>query len=333
MAFKSSISWTDSSWVTVTGCTRVSEGCRFCFAERLTATRLSKSPKYAGLSVLTPGGEARWTNEVRLHPECLDDPLHWRAPRRIFVNSMSDLFHEKVPFEFIDRVFAVMALCPQHCFQVLTKRPERMAEYFDTKPGHAIGRAADALISMKFCTYDPGVSAPVLHPKRGLVAIMTGGTRRPDWPLPNVMLGTSCEDQAAADARIPHLLRCPAAVRFLSLEPLLEPIDLDKSNITVTPGFFGSCLRWHHRGRCHEQEGVAYPTIDLVIVGAESGPGARPMDLAWARSVRDQCRAAGVALFFKQLSGPGGRAIKDIGQFPEDLRIQEWPVDKAAVAR
>jgi len=136
MGAKSNISWTDASWSPITGCSRVSRGCERCYSERLTATKLKNHPRYAGLAVLKNDGIGpRWTGEVRCHADQLDVPLHWKKPRMIFVNSMSDTFHEKVPFEFIDRMFAVMALCPQHTFQILTKRPERVAEYLAADRG------------------------------------------------------------------------------------------------------------------------------------------------------------------------------------------------------
>lgn len=247
----------------------MSEGCRNCYAERLTATRFTKSQKYAGLAVLQ-GGEAHWTNQVRLHEDVLPEPLHWRRPRRIFVCSMSDLFHKDVPFEFVDRVFSVMALCPQHTFQVLTKRPERMAEYLGS-------RSKSAKFWIDACP--TGRTLRWEHPGECHSLVR--------FPLRNVRLGTSCENQAAADKRIPHLLRCPAAVRFLSCEPLLGPIDLS--------AFMGGEYATPMGSEPNYNFG-----IHQVIVGGESGPGARPMHPDWARSIRDQCVAAGVPFFFKQ---------------------------------
>jgi protein gp37 len=254
MSDGSEIEWTDATWNPITGCTMVSAGCTNCYAMGLAGTRLAHHPSRAGLT-RDSGGRPVWTGEVRLNEGWLDQPLRWRRPRRIFVCAHGDLFHEGVPDEWIDRVFAVMALSPQHQFQVLTKRPERMRRWFDTD---AEGRVWD--LSM-----DPGFDASALP--------------SPDWPLPNVWLGVSVEDQPTADARIPLLLATSAAVRFVSAEPLLGPVDL---------------TRWSGL------EGDADFGLDWVIVGGESGPGARPMHPDWARSLRDQCAAAGVAFFFKQ---------------------------------
>ena len=299
MAEHSHIEWTDATWTTITGCSRVSPGCVNCYAERLTATRLAHKPKYAGLARMTKSGP-RWTNEIRLHPDGLFKPLRWKRPRMIFVNSMSDTFHEKVPFEFLDKLFAVMALCPQHTFQVLTKRPERMAEYLNGVGliGEQYGRTNRIIWGAETFASDAWDKAEHFY-----------------LPLPNVWLGTSVENQEEADRRISHLLKCPAAVRFLSCEPLLGPIDLvdflrpKAGDLGWTSGILGVRV-------CHEllkdrlQE-------HWVIVGGESGPGKRPMDLAWARSIRDQCKAAGVPFFCKQ--------IDKVQPIPDDLMIREWP--------
>ena len=225
------IEWTDEIWNPVTGCSHVSEGCRNCYAERLALRKLQ--PYDTGLPWTKQNAEAN----VKLHPERLEIPLRWKRPRRVFVNSMSDLFHEHVPVEFVDCVFKSMAFCLHHTFQVLTKRPERM------------------------CVYAKGGVE-----RAGLVR---------SWPLPNVHLGVSVENQETVGKRIPLLLETPAAVRFVSAEPLLGLIDLSP----------------------HIKAGAG---IDQVIVGGESGPGARPMHPQWARSIRDQCIEMGVAFFFKQ---------------------------------
>jgi protein gp37 len=198
----------------------------------------------------------RWTGRVELIESQLGIPLHWRKPRRIFVNSMSDTFHEALPDATIDRIFAVMALCPQHTFLCLTKRPERMREWFSEwrKPDDSGGG-----FEPRWCAVSDAEYA--MKGKR-----VTNG-----WPLPNVWLGVSAEDQATADERIPLLLQTPAVVRFISAEPLLSAIDFSR-----------------------------YMSISLIIVGGESGPGARPMHPDWVRNVRDQCEAARVPLFFKQ---------------------------------
>jgi len=241
----SKIEWTDATWSPVTGCTKVSPGCTHCYAETLTE-RFHGKGSFA---------------DVKLHHDRLDAPLHWRKPRRVFVNSMSDMFHDAVPDEFITAVFDVMRRTPQHTYQILTKRHGRMRVLMRTAV-----------------------------------------------PLPNVWLGASVEDQKRADLRIPALLDTPAAVRFLSCEPLLGPVDLRQA------------------------------AVNWVIIGGESGPGARPMDLDWARFLIRQCRDAGTAVFVKQLGSVWARAHKaasskgsDPGEWPEDLCVRQFPADVEAV--
>ena len=200
MSDKTGIAWTDATWNPVTGCSKVSQGCKHCYAEREWG-RLSANPKATAYY-------GRAFTDVACHEDRLDQPLRWKKPRMIFVNSMSDLFHEDVPDDFIDRVFAVMALAEKHTFQVLTKRPERMLRWFD--PGfdnreHAVGQAMREIAAARGGD-DAGL---------------------PEWPLPNVWLGVSVEDQATADDRIPLLLRAPAAVRWVSAEPILGRTDLE----------------------------------------------------------------------------------------------------------
>ncbi len=285
MADKTGISWTDATWSPVVGCSRVSEGCRNCYSERLVATRLRHTEKYSGLAQMTQAGP-RWTNVVRCAPDALIQPLRWVNPKRIFVNSMSDTFHKDVPTAFLDRMFIVMALGWQHTFQVLTKRPERMAEYMadpdlparmDEEYGRWASEATESAHQLSRCR-----SSFMCRVQRDEVL----------WPLPNVWVGTSVEDQAAADARIPHLLNVPAKVRFLSCEPLLGPVDL-------TAVDFGGIF-----GETNALNGKRMPggerLIHWVIAGGESGPNARPMHPDWARSLRDQCAAAGVPFHFKQ---------------------------------
>lgn len=246
-----SIEWTDATWSPVTGCTKVSAGCKHCYAEGV-AERF--------------WGERKFT-DVRCHPERLEAPLHWRKPRRVFVNSMSDLFHEDVQAEFIGRVFAVMALCPQHTFQILTKRPQRMADLFaDGIVGPVRGWAEQIAWER---TRDAGSNLPA-------------NQFRLSWPLPNVWLGVSAEDQATADERIPLLLETPAAVRFLSCEPLLGPVDM-------------RIAAFNGADSIERMEGLHW-----AIVGGESGPRARPCDVGWIGSIVEQCKAAGVPCFVKQ---------------------------------
>lgn len=284
MAEHTHIEWTDATWNPITGCTLVSDGCKHCYAATLAATRLKHHPSRSGLARLNAAGEAKFTGEVRFNEQWLDQPLRWKKPRRIFVCAHGDLFHENVPDEWIDRVFAVMALAPQHTFQVLTKRSDRMRRYFQAK---------DALPRVAHVGLTPEIDNPLFQ----------DGT---DWPLPNVWLGVSVEDQSAADERIPDLLATPAAVRFVSAEPLLGPVDLTRINsddwwLEGGDSIISNALRgWRDstsaRGSSREETSL----IDWVIVGGESGKKARPMHPDWARSLRDQCAAAGVAFFFKQ---------------------------------
>ena len=303
MADKTKIGWTDATWNIVTGCSMVSAGCTNCYAMGLAASRLQHHPSRAGLTRET-GGRPVWTGEVRFNEGWLDQPLRWRAPRRIFVCAHADLFHEAVPDEWIDRVFAVMALCPQHTFQVLTKRPERMREYVSRLDIYTLEeteewRAADYRVT---CDDDPNGS-PAWHEKTALLeeAIhLARKTLDAGKPLPNVWIGTSIEDQATADARIPHLLQTPAAIRFVSAEPLLGEVDLTLpqfGEMHCAANCSDGC-RAMGDDECPKHYGL--PRLDLVIVGGESGPRARPMHPDWVRSLRDQCVEAGVAFHFKQ---------------------------------
>ncbi|MDP9267286.1 MAG: phage Gp37/Gp68 family protein [Acidobacteriota bacterium] len=296
MATNTSIEWTDATWNPIRGCSRVSEGCRHCYAEAVAARFSGAGQAYEGLAELKIIGQGtpaehtapHWTGRVRLVPEHLADPIRWKKPRRIFVNSMSDLFHEKLPFETIAKVFAVMALSPQHTFQVLTKRPQRMLEFFTWARDIAWPKL------FPWDVPDYGVEANVvlqfLSDAEAGIAV-SKDEDPPAWPLPNVWLGVSVEDQESADARIPLLLNMPAAVRWISAEPLLGPIilkerDQPEVNVDWLRGFDGG--------------EPAIPGLDWVVGGGESGPGARPMHPAWALALRDQCRAAKVAFFFKQ---------------------------------
>lgn len=275
MGDKTAIEWTDATWGPVTGCTKVSAGCDNCYAETL-------AERFRG----TPGHYYEHGFDVQLRPEKLDQPLRWRRPRRIFVNSMSDLFHDSVPDGYIAKVFAVMALAPQHTFQVLTKRHARMRSLL----------AADDFIRgvrVEARRFKDREWASREYPQ-GKKAEDASRWEFPAWPLPNVWLGVSAENQQWADIRIPALLDTPAAVRFVSAEPLLGPIKL--------PSFCDcGCNKPAEIARSEAEAGVQTTLgINWVIVGGESGPGARPMHPDWARSLRDQCQAAGVAFHFKQ---------------------------------
>lgn len=298
MADGTHIQWTDATWNIVTGCTLVDEGCRNCYAAGLAATRLKNHPSREGLARLNAAGEAKFTGEVRFNEQWLTQPLLWTRARNIFVCAHGDLFHENVPDDWLDRLFAVMALCPQHTFQVLTKRPERARAYL----AHAERRFKELACDM-VCDEDwPVVLSipPKMVPPPNMVP---KGYRVVDltlWPLPNVWLGTSVSDQVSADKRIPELLACPADVRFISAEPVLGPLDL-RHWVGSQPYIQGAST--HHCRDGYERQDIGggiIDGIDWVIVGGESGPGARPMHPDWARSLRDQCQAAGVPFFFKQ---------------------------------
>lgn len=257
MGAKTGIEWTGSTWNPVVGCEKVSQGCKHCYAKMLHDMR--HKAYLEGKKV--PMQYAQSFEVVQLKPERLDMPLHWKKPRMIFVDSVSDLFHEDVPDEFIGQVFGVMSKTPWHTYQVLTKRAERMLDV--VKRVHAIA----------------GI-------------------------LPNVWLGVSVEDQKSANFRIPFLLKAPAAVRFLSCEPLLAQVNLTEllyeangdtvfDNDVQIPWRYIDALRGYY-------DNDHQTSIDWVIAGGESGPEARPMHPEWARSIRDQCQTAGVPFFFKQ---------------------------------
>lgn len=310
MSGKTGIEWCTHTWNPVVGCRKVSEGCRFCYAKTLHDMR--HAAQLAGKNVAPQ--YAKPFETVQLMPDRLGWPLSLRTPSRIFVNSVSDLFHEDVPGDFIERVFATMALAQRHTFQILTKRPERMREWFATRCGlESIEESVSRIAShVGKIVWDSRGSD---YFKYSLSSPADVANRRPwpGWPLPNVWLGTSVENQPTADERIPFLLQTPAAVRFLSGEPLLGPIDLEGGDAYPSKGWLRG---WHaeqeHSRDCNSVEGcvcqgeavqVQNERIDWVITGGESGSSKqnpRPMHPDWARSLRDQCVAAGVPFFFKQ---------------------------------
>lgn len=283
MANKSHIEWTDATWSPVTGCTKVSDGCKNCYAAREVETRWSKNPRSVWYG--------RPFTDVQCHDGQLGVPLHWRKPRRIFVCPRADLFHESVPDAFIDKVFAVMALAPQHTFQVLTKRAARMQIY-----------------SQRFTQHINDVQRTIMQwGDSGGRSWPFPSIRMPRWeffnnaavttfsPLRNVHIGVSVEHQAAADERIPLLLETPAAVRWVSAEPLLGPVNIEKwlrPRQRANPDGYGGDLPvgWT----------TDFTRLDWIVAGGESGPKARPMHPNWVRSLRDQCQAAGVPFLFKQ---------------------------------
>jgi protein gp37 len=299
------IEWTDETWNPTTGCNKVSAGCLHCYAEGVAGRFW---------------GDREFT-DVRFHPERLEIPLKWKKPRKVFVNSMSDLFHESLTDEQVDQVFAVMAMTPKHTYQVLTKRPERMLNYLSFNPygqiipkdllhiqnravlwSHAGGNVAEKLGKFDEIYYE---NPWIYHPS---------GDESPDawltFPLVNVWVGVSAENQEMAEKRIPLLLQTPAALRFVSCEPLLGNIDL-------TPWLYGD------------------NRLDWVIVGGESGQSARACRLDWIRAIAKQCQKAGAAVFVKQagsnaISNDAPLKLKnrkggDLDELPVDLRVRQFP--------
>jgi len=264
---------TGETWNPVTGCDPISEGCTHCWAKRM-------SKRLAGRFGYSEDEPFR----VTLHPDRLDEPLHWKKPRTVFVCSMGDLFHEAIPLDYVADVFDRMARCPVHTFILLTKRPEQM------------NAKLQQLLDWSWSD-----------------VTWTGRTpefARSPYPLPNLWLGVTAENQRRADERIPLLLQCPAAVRFVSIEPMLGPVDLSYwQDYDVSIG--------------------ERPALDWIIVGGETGPGARPMRPWWVQSVRDQCVSAGVPFFFKKW-GDWGRNLpasdpRRQGHLLDGKEWHQWP--------
>lgn len=337
------IEWADKVWNFLVGCSRetadpaLPSGCDHCYAIREVARE--RCEQHKGLTKIRPKDAKRpgpdWNGKVRFVEHKLEEPLHWRDPKRIFVNSVSDLFHKQVPFDVIDRAFAIMMASPQHTFLVLTKRD--MRPWFEGAE-ERVRAAAEQLAAQKQWCHD--------HEDR-------------PWPLDNVHVGISAEHQAAADLRIPWLLEVPAAVRWVSYEPALGPLELQQN----LPG--ERILRWHH---------PMIAMLNWLVVGGESGPGARQFHVDWARQIVRACRKAKVPVFVKQLGAfvvdrndahfnymgedfedgwpdsitpddviddPNGcreqyqgapvrirlrdRKGKDMAQWPRDLRVREFP--------
>lgn len=295
---QTAIEWTQQTWNPTVGCDRISPGCANCYAKTLHDKR--HKAYLAGKKMPPQYGQP--FEAMQLMDRRLDAPLRRRHPTTYFVNSVSDLFHESVPVEYIDRVFAVMALAAQHTFQVLTKRADRMRDYLN-----------DPYRKMEVARH--------IHARVGDEAArqVVGGWQ---WPLKNVWLGISGENRRFLFERARELVKTPAAVRFFSLEPLLEDVADELRTWLVTR------------------------QIHWVIVGGESGPGARPFDVAWARAIVAQCKAAGVPVFVKQIGafpvserevgtakGSSHVPLKlhdrkggDPAEWPEDVRVREMPV-------
>ena len=372
----STIEWTDKTWNPVVGCTRVSPGCDNCYA--VTMTRRLEAmgqEKYAGL---VNAGKGHFNGTARLVPGDLALPLRWRKPARVFVNSMSDLFHEALSNEEIAAVFGVMAASPHLTFQVLTKRPERAADWFGWAGAYPVG-TPDCLCQRE--AYKIVRDKLPLHTVKGTL-------KHYPWPLQNVWLGVSAEDQATADERIPLLLQCPASVRFVSYEPALGPVDFGPwlphcwecsqlCGVRLGEGDTveercESCGEDFGEGCCTACDSASWEAacpdcgeymvsdhpdtvcLDWIIVGGESGPGARPFDVEWARETVRQCRGAGVPVFVKQVGArplltyrkrrgesdrqalertgsgvhgwpPVNRKGGDPAEWPEDIRIRQLP--------
>ncbi len=377
----SAIEWTDETWNPVRGCSRISPGCEHCYAERQAIRQAGPGKPYEGL-VRTGKNGPRWTGKLAFDPVKLGEPLRWREPRRVFVNSMSDLFHPSLTDEQIAAVFGVMAASYGHTFQVLTKRADRMEAWFEwvkrrpaelTVPSQE--RSSEDIDGRVGAHYKPALYCQ--RSARRVQAEAGPGTGKrvnpychTDWPLPNVWIGVSVEDQKRATERLDRLARVPAVVRFASAEPLLEEVDLGPWLRPVPGcghvGSDGCCAHPDNLlPECHRDvhcPAGKYRGLDWVIVGGESGPGARRFDVMWARRIVDNCRASQVPVFVKQLGAnpmasasassisvdrklPGGGRLSlkmasfessttlclrdgkggDPSEWPEDLRVREYP--------
>ncbi len=314
-----SIEWTDKVWNPVRGCAIVSEGCRSCYAMRQAHRFSGKGQPYEGLTVLGKHGP-RWNGTARFVPEKLAEPLSWRKPRRCFVNSMSDLFHEDITNEQIAAVFGVMAATPHITYQLLTKRAERLPEWFEWV---GCQQGSEATLPERITCYLSAARKEHLGDK----APPPGWPEPGPWPLPNVWLGVSAEDQQRADERIPLLLQCPAAVRWVSAEPLLGPIDFEHIGNALFDREAAIKRSMHGPAAMNRDQAesfIAHPQLAWVVAGGESGQRARECDADWMISIVRQCEAAGVPVFVKQDTGPKpgkqGKipdALWALKQFPE----------------
>ena len=316
------IQWTEQTWNPTTGCDRLSDGCTNCYA--LT---MAKRLKGMGQAKYQNDGNPRTSGPgfgITVHPDALEEPFRWKKPRRVFVNSMSDLFHNGVSTEFLAQVFAVMALTPQHTYQILTKRHARMRSILNRR---------DFAVAVRTEMYALDAYATLARAER--------------WPLPNVHLGVSVENQKWADIRIPALIETPAAVRFLSCEPLIGPVDLFAGDHSAhARDWNGSddyiCLDCSTDERHVPWRNIDRPNlgIDWIIIGGESGPGARPFNPQWAADLIDDARQAEAAPFVKQLGSVWARDVTVSGKtvaahgdtkggnpdyWPSHLRVREYP--------
>ncbi len=299
------IEWTNETWNVIVGCSRISSGCQKCYAATAAASpRLQQFPQYQAVS--------KWDGTVQFVESQLLKPLSWRKPKRIFVCSMADLFHANVLDEWIHQVMAVVALSPQHTFQILTKRPERMKEYF-SQPNLWVKWYEAASVNLWDAVSDKF---------GGLINLQQYFTLQP-FPLPNLWLGTSTENQQMADKRIPILLQIPAAIRFLSCEPLLEEIDFRQAG--AIQRLISDDYEWE----------LVNEDIQWIVVGGESGPQSRPCHIEWIESIVQQCQQSQTPVFVKQLGANAyyqGQQFKtrdkkgvEIKEFPLQLQLQEFP--------
>lgn len=323
--------WWDKSWNTLIGCSHASSGCSNCYGERLAATRLRHLPTYG---LVVQSDKPRWNGKVLDLTDRLGDPLRWRKPQRIFVNDMGDTFHPEVSFTYITAMFGVMAACPQHTFMLLTKRPERMLEFYRwVEKREMEGRSM-------FCDDSPEWRIwQMLHVSARRKGVKVPSHHGGGWPLPNVWVGTTCEDQTRAEERIPFLIQVPAVVRFLSLEPLLGDINIGLMGTQPSTWMNGQQYRMVHQD------------IHWAITGGESGPRARQCAREWLVNIVRQCHEAGTPCFVKQLGSAyvdeknaiGGRYVKvpeeygspvkrlkdmagrDMAEWPSSLRVRQYP--------
>lgn len=324
------------TWNPTLGCDKISPGCKHCYAIR-SVNRMAGNPNEkmkaanAGLVVMTGAG-LNWTGKVNSLPERLSIPFRRKQPTCWFVNSLSDLFHQEIPDEFIDRVLGVMALCPQHRFMILTKRPGRMLAYLNR------------LCRIRLAGWPNEDEMRMYAVHEDFIGDTAWLYRRHPWPLPNVWMGVSVENELTAHERLPVLLETPAAVRFVSYEPALGPVDF-------TPYLWGRlepCADCPRDADClcgfRTRKDLGLTALDQIIVGGESGPSARDFEVAWARDTIAQCKASRTACFVKQVGSkpmltglngvnrdwPWGFPMKDKkggnpDEWPEDLRVREFP--------
>jgi protein gp37 len=330
------IQWTDATWNPVRGCSVVSEGCRHCYAMGVAARFSKPGEPYAGLARFSAKRKLpQWTGKVATVPEHFADPLRWVRPRRVFVNSMSDLFHEELPFPVIAGLLGIMGAATAHTFQVLTKRPVRALEFHRWLASHGQGHAATVA---RAAWYAERLLADAHDVGRGAAA--RARCMVATWPFPNVWIGVSVEDQDSADNRIHPLLEIPAAIRFVSYEPALGPVEWHPSWFGAVPDGRGG---WSTVERSEAKVWGRRPTvpgIDWLIAGGESGRDARACDVAWLRAARDAASAYGAACFIKQLGAdPYTHDVADAAallalrdpkggnpaEWPADLDVREWP--------